>query len=367
MSVITLLEIGIGTPVTGINFKIDTPASVFESGDGMYTVIWTTNKRGTGSVSYTYDGKEYTVNDQEGGNIRCLDTVHSVRVPKSHLDNNTYTVTSQYVPYKGGYSAVKGKTVVSKPVKLRGYSGQYAVNALVLSDIHENMKPVRKAVSYFSTSPDIVILNGDIVSSMEKSEKFTWILEYANELSKGEIPVAYIRGNHEPRGEYASEMMRYFKTSTGSLYFTFNYGPVWSLVLDCGEDKPDDNKEYSGLVDFTAYVAEETQWLKRLQPDTSESTVYRMGITHNPVFENEYGNDWTGELERLGLDVVIAGHWHTLDLNFREGSTSFKRLITGGKSDDGFIATMMTFSDGRITVRSKDNKGNLCGERTITV
>lgn len=365
LSIITAIEVALGMPLADFNFKIDIPATVFESGDEMYTVIWTTNKRGTGCVNYTYEGKEYTVNDQQGGNIRCMDTIHSVRVPKEHFDNNTYTVTSQYVPYKGGYEAVKGKTVTSSPVEFKGYNGQDSVNALVLSDIHEEMKPVRPAVSAFTETPDIILMNGDIVSTIETKEKFTMILEFANELSGGEIPVVYIRGNHEPRGEYASEMMQYFKTATGDLYFTFTYGPIWSLVLDCGEDKADDHPEYSGLVDFTTYIATETAWLESLQPDNSDLIKYRIGITHNPVFENEYGNDWTQMLENLGLDAMISGHWHTLDLNFRDGTTSFKRMITGGKCDDGFIATMLTFTDGVITVNSKNNKGELCGSLSI--
>lgn len=367
MSVITFIEISIGTPLTGLFFKIDIPASVFETGNDMYTVMWTTNKRGTGSVCYTYKGKEYVVYDQDGGNIRCTDTIHSVRVPKEHLDNNTYTVSSQYVSYKGGYQAVKGKTVSSKPVVLTGYHNQKSVITLVLSDIHENLKPAKKAASSFSVSPDFIILNGDIVSTMEEKEKFTWILDYSYQLSEGKIPVVYARGNHEPRGEYASEMMRYFRTETGNLYFTFKYGPVWSVVLDSGEDKADDHKEYSGLVDFTTYIAQETEWLDSLKSDTSENTLYRMGISHNPVFENEYGNNWTVSLEKLNLDVFISGHWHELNLSFREGSTSFPRLITGGKSDDGFIATMMTFSDGMIFVSSKNQKGSDMGERIIKV
>lgn len=364
--VLTLIETTIGTPITGSNFKIDVPASVFETGDNMYTVIWTTNKRGTGSITYTYEDKEYTVYDQAGGNIKCMDTIHSVRVPKEHLDNNEYTYSSQYVPFKGGYSAVKGKTVTSGPIEFKGYNGQDSVNALVLSDIHENVKPAVKAASYFTVTPDIVILNGDIVSTIEKKEKFTYILEYANIFSGGSIPVVYVRGNHEPRGEYASEMMQYFKTETGNLYFTFNYGPVWALVLDGGEDKADDHKEYSGLVDFSTYIAEETKWLENLDPDNGNAS-WRMAITHKPRFENEYGNDWTEALENVGTDICISGHNHTLNLNYMEGSTDFVRLVTGGKNDsDGtYIATMMTFSPDNVGILSVDNKGETRGERTI--
>ncbi|MCR5782409.1 MAG: hypothetical protein K6G90_06680, partial [Clostridia bacterium] len=37
-------------PVNSAVFNIDNKASVFESGDGMYTVIWSTTLPGTGQV-----------------------------------------------------------------------------------------------------------------------------------------------------------------------------------------------------------------------------------------------------------------------------------------------------------------------------
>lgn len=356
-----------GMPLDTLVFNFETQPIVFETGDDMYTVMWTTTKCGTGKVTYTYNGTEYTATDHVGGNIRFNDKIHSVRVPKKHLDNNTYTVSSQLIPFKGAYSAVKGKTITSEPINFKGYNNQEAVNALILSDIHGITEAMFKAVASFEEKPDIIILNGDIADHMMTKEQFLQILDISRELSKGETPVVYARGNHEPRGAYASEFVAYFKTSTGNLYYTFNYGPVWAVVLDCGEDKPDDHAEYSGLADFSTYINTETQWLKNLSPDTTEITKYRLCITHNTAIRDEYGNDWTPELERLEIDDAIFGHLHRLDLRFSEGKTSFSQHVTGGKNGDGFIATMMTFSDDRITFVSKDETGAICGEYSRTI
>lgn len=358
---VILLTIQTVLPVFSINFKFDVDASVFESGDEMYTVIWSTTRPGTGFVTYTYEGTDYTVYDEVGGNILTLDTIHAVRVPKKHIDNNEYVYHSQFVRTKLAYDAIKGKTIDSKPVKFRGYNGESAVNALVLSDIHGEPNPVKKAIKNFDSEPSLLILNGDIVSEMVNKTDFLKILDYAHMFSNGEIPVAYVRGNHEPRGEFAPEMIKYFRTTTGGLYYTFNYGPVWSVVLDSGEDKEDSHEEYSGLVDFKTYLNEETKWLKNVKPDNSQ---YKICIVHQPLMDVQNGGQWLGMLAGMGIDASVSGHLHRLELHFYDGSVPFHRLITGGKDDKngGYIATMLTFADGRIRAVSYNGNGTLMAD-----
>lgn len=354
-------------PVLSFNFKIDVEASVFESGDNMYTVIWSTTRPGSGYVTYTYEGKEYTAYDQVGGNVLTLDTIHAVRVPKEHIDNNTYTYHSQFVKTKLAYDAIKGKTIDSEPIKFKGYSGQKAVNALVLSDIHGEPKPAQKAASYFDAEPDLLILDGDIVSEMVHQSDFLKILDYAHMFSNGEIPVAYVRGNHEPRGEYAPEMLKYFRTTTGGLYYTFNYGPVWSVVLDGGEDKEDGHVEYSGLVDFRSYIADETKWLEGVKAD--ENSEYKLCLVHKPNMDDMDGSKWLGMLADIGIDASVSGHFHRLELHFFDGRTPYRRLITGGKDDESgrFIATMLTFENGEIKAVSYNDSGELKADEYLSL
>lgn len=367
LTFVILLQSSLGLPVYSLGFKIDNAAAVFETGDEMYTVMWTTTRPGSGYVTYTYDGKDYTVTDQENGCIRSLDTIHSVRVPKAHLNNNTYVYHSQYVATKQGYSAIKGKTVSSEPVRFKGYDNQDEINVLVLSDIHEYRTPAENAVKHFEKSADLVVLNGDITSTMVEKKQVSKIISYANFFSDGgEIPVAYIRGNHETRGEFASEMPKYFKTETSGLYYSFNYGPIYFLALDSGEDKEDDHREYSGLVDFNAYINKESVWLNSLTPVTDAE--YNICLVHMPELEDRYGSNWLESLSRLQMDAVISGHWHSLDLNFREGTAPFYRIIDGGKVGytDDYIATMFTFAGGKMQAQCFDTAGNLCGEQTYT-
>ncbi|MBO4342668.1 MAG: metallophosphoesterase [Clostridia bacterium] len=363
VSAIIVIQSVFALPFNSLIFRIDEKASVFESGDGMYTVIWSTSLPGTGYVSYNYEGTEYTVWDEENAAYRTEDSVHSVRIPKEHLDNNTYTYTSQHIATRRAYVAVKGRTVSSEPVRFKGYSGQDEIHALVISDIHENPDNAEKAVSCFDVDPDLIIMNGDEVSYMTSERKFKQVLDFAYRFSGGSIPVLYTRGNHENRGEYGSDAVDIFKTTTGGMYYTCNYGPVQFICLDSGEDKKDSDWTYSGLVDYSAYVARETEWMRSLTPD--ESAGYKICVTHIPNIQNRYGNDWVEILDNLGVDLLVGGHKHRINFEYNKDGAPFYQMLDGGKSrDDGYIATMLTFGGGQISVLCYDNEKTIRGEFT---
>lgn len=366
VSAILVIQSVLCLPFETLLFHIDTEASVFESGDDMYTVIWSTTRPGTGYVTYTFENEEYTVYDVKNAAIRTTDTVHSVRVPKEHLDNNTYSYHSQQIGTKRAYVAVKGITVSSEPVQFKGYSGQEKIHMLVLSDIHENPLPVDKAVKCFTDNADLLVMNGDAVSYMTSALKFKQVLSYAHRYSGGSIPVIYTRGNHENRGEYGSDSVEIFKTSTGGLYYVCNYGPAQFLCLDSGEDKPDSDWTYSGLVDSTSYIAKETEWMKNITLD--EDAEYNLCFAHMPNIDNRYGFNWIEPLSDLGIDLFVGAHKHRVNFEFNRGKAPFYQMLDGGKTkDDGYIATMLTLSEGEISALCYDDQQNVRGEHTYQI
>ena len=46
-------------------------------------------------------------------------------------------------------------------------------------------------------------------------------------------------------------------------YFSFEHGPVYAIVLDTGEDKPDSEEVYAGIVDSDNYRREQAAWLEK--------------------------------------------------------------------------------------------------------
>lgn len=336
--------------------------AVFEMGDG-YAILWATSVKGSGWVTYTFEGKDYTVYDAASGNIRTNDTVHVVKVPKAHLDGNAYQVHSQTVLFKFGYTALKGAVVSSGRRKFRGYHGQEEIQILAVSDVHGHKKEMFAACRALRPEQaDLLLLGGDITTTdlTAKAQMVKDIIGTASALSRGRYPVIYARGNHETRGEFAASLKRYFPTETGELYFTFRYGPVAAIVIDPGEDKADDHIEYSGLVDFEAYRQQEYRWLRQLQPAWAQGAQYRLAISHFPSLSDHFSMDWSAELRRLGTQLQLSGHTHDLVLTEKDAlnGPGYPVLEDGGIGKDGvFIASRITLKGGVAHFHAVDQSG----------
>ena len=325
-------------------------------------MIWVTSGKGSGCVKYTYNGEEKTVWDSRSGAIVSDDTIHVVKVPKNELIGNEYKVVSQSVTYKFGYFAIKGKTVESDTYLFGGIPKDDDIKILSISDIHELEKKMMKAVSHIDVQPDLIVLLGDISSKMTSKKNFITILEDANMLSGGKVPVLYVRGNHETRGEFASQLADYFPTSTGELYFTFDFGALSAAVLDTGEDKSDDHREYSGLVDFESYRRQEFEWINSL--DSSDlGGKYRIVFSHMPNIEDHFGMNWIKPFAELDASLFVTGHLHMVD--FIDGEPPI--VIGGGKIDGGddFGVTMLTLHDGKIDIKTVNVDGDILLSETV--
>lgn len=343
--------------------KIKVAPAVFDMGNDYYCVIFESSLKGSGYVKYTLDGKEKILWDAPSGIIATHDTVHKILVPKNELRNNDYIVGSQSVPFKFAYTATKGGTAESEPIHFNGEEKEDGIRILAITDIHEMENDVRKAVAHFEEEFDMVVMLGDITSSFEKKEKFTnHILADAAELSGGRIPVVYARGNHETRGEYASQLLQYFPTETGEFFYTFNFGGLSAIVLDSGEDKEDSHEEYSGLVNFSAYREKEYKWIKSLKADEFTGK-YKIVFCHFPKINDHFGMNWLTPLKELGMNLIVGGHHHTNELFDLE----LPALDACGKYKDGWAATSITLEDGNISMITINTEGETILDETITI
>lgn len=347
------------------SIRITVEPTVFDCGNEYYAVVWATSAKGSGCVKYTYDGEEKTLWDESAGIIKTDDTVHSVLVPKEELQGNKYKVVSEYVGYKYGYNAGHGKTVESKQYSFGGIPKDDGIKLLCISDIHYMENEMKQSLEYFSDErPDMVVMLGDIVSTLETKSQFTdYLLRDAVYLSKGEIPVVYTRGNHETRGEFGAELSEYLPMETGAFYFTTSFGPLSAIVIDSGEDKEDAHPEYDGLVNFEGYREKEFEWLTSLDKSEFENSRYKIAFSHNPKINNHFGKDWTKPLKELGMDLIVGGHYHKV--GFEEGELPV--FIEGGKVGSGiWAASMLILENGTIRMLTIDNSGNTLLDKTIS-
>jgi Icc-related predicted phosphoesterase len=217
-----------------------------------------------------------------------------------------------------------------------------SVSFLVFNDLHgrsQFMKDVCKNIDLKGI--DMVFFNGDMSTAINSEEQlFTDFIDASVELFASRIPIVFNRGNHETRGTYADYVMNYFPKETGQVYQLLNVGKAAFLILDCGEDKPDSDIEYSGLANFDAYREEEARWLKQaVKLDSYKGAPVKMVILHMPpLVSNWHGNLHLTEtilplLNDANVTAMLSGHTHRYSFNKPEpGKINFPVLVNSNNA-----------------------------------
>ena len=177
------------------------------------------------------------------------------------------------------------------------------------------------------------------------------------------------RGNHDGRGKFARHWLDYFPTPTGESYYTFRRGPVFFVVLDGCEDKPDSDIRYYGLSTADAYREQQAQWLRGVVAgEEFRSAPYRIVLIHMPPNK---GRGWHGELEieRLflpildgsGIDLMLCGHYHRYQwIDDLSRGADFPILINSNSDK-----TVVTAGSKGIDIRVVDTAGDVVKEHKI--
>ena len=334
--------------------------TVFVGGD-FYNVVWVTNNAGIGYVEYTYEGTKHRVYDEENGVVRTDDTIHTVQVPKEHLDTaGSYTAYTTLVNSRNEYTVSLGNTI-SVSRSFQGYHGQSEINAWTITDTHGiNPSKVKAATAKLpNQNPDIVFMLGDLITfcsykqvSSNSSSADYWnhslcyIFRMADALTGGTRPVAYTRGNHETRVGYSTYLKEYIGGETGELYFDFTYGPISSIVLDYGEDKVDTHHEYTGFAHFEDYHNIQNQWLANLGGYPAADTAqYKITLVHGHDIDTRYATDMMAHLADYGTDMMYTGHNHTYDLMVPKGYSLAAKTIDANLTKD-YSATQYEETSG---------------------
>lgn len=324
--------------------------------DGV-TVVWTTSKP---ALSWVEASPADSLNAPAlrqaryyqtvaGRKLACR-TLHAVRVRGLQPGTDyRYRIFSQEVQsWPDVNNVTYGKTLDADASRRRAYEFRTFPQAgsgcsfIVLNDIHgkaDYMTRLCKSVDFSKLG--FVAFNGDMSSSVESGEQlFKAYLDASVSLFATGTPILFTRGNHETRGIFADSLGDYFPGQDGRFYGIYRYGDVCILLLDCGEDKPDDHAEYNGLADYDAYRIEECEWLKKaVRSDEFLSASARIVLLHiPPMAEAWHGSVHLNELfvpvlNEAGIDLMLCGHDHAY--SFRpagEQGTRFPIVINDNKS-----------------------------------
>jgi predicted phosphodiesterase len=244
-------------------------------------------------------------------------TVYRYRIFQQGIDDNHHN------PIPGNITA--SNVYSRQPYAIRTLdSSKSECRFSMVNDIHgRDSILVALTKNTLKDKPDFMVFNGDMASYMGSIEDIERdFLKRSSELWATDVPLVYVRGNHETRGPGFSEFLNLFPTKTNTPCFTFRHGPVAFVVLDSGEDKPDNDIEYGGTAAYDAYRAELAKWLSEaIESEEFKSAPVKIALLHIPFSKGDgwYGNN---ELKRLflpllnkaGIDLMLSGHNHRYSL-----------------------------------------------------
>ena len=336
----------------GSTFRIEENPAVFDNGAD-FSVVWCTSAPSIGYMSYTYEGEDYVLYDAEDGKYRADSRVHTVHVPYEHLYGNSYTVSAAKVKKNAAKNSVTGDFITSRDYVFASEITGNALKMLSVTDWHEDTARLYKAAEA-AGEYDVLLMMGDAVRFVnEREDLIDNVILPAGRMGGGVKPIVFARGNHEPRGKYASEL----KAMLGydSYYFTATYGDVNLLVMDGGEDKADDDPKNGGLFVSEAYREAELTQLEALP--VPEGT--NLCVCHIPLFapsetSPQYAR-FRALLEKWKVKFEISGHEHLLDLIQDE---TLATLVAGGPTDeDGFVVCRIDVLGGACAITAVNDDG----------
>ncbi len=338
-----------------------------------YQIVFSGSAKSIGTV--TVDGVEYY--DLYNGSEKSADRVHKVCVPMEVLDKaGKYTVSMQSVIYRGPFGGFLGKTK-SKEYNFRPVDTSDGFKYLAFSDIHANRKGTVKTASNTSDI-DLLVINGDTLSMIDRFWDANFVNRVAFDITKGEYPVIYARGNHEIKGAYAEQFYKYVGSKNGEFYYSVKLADVYALVLDIGEDHDDDWWEYYTTAHFDDYRKAQTEFLQK-EKESGEylESSYNMVICHIPiVYVNARHNheaikaELTDILNSMNIDMNLCAHQHEL-LIFEPGKVTPNEKLTynpkyaegtyKGYLTDFFFSSLMVSKPGYVQSEDDENEASHIG------
>lgn len=312
--------------------------------------------------------------DASNGVMRTGSLFHSVTVPKDSLDNaKGYTIFEREMVERKPYFSVTGDVTEQyfefKPVPQSG-----EIRAYHIADAHNRVESPIKAAKVFGDI-DFLILNGDLPDSSSSLKNIENVYILAGEITGGNIPTVFSRGNHDMRGICAENFADCTPTDNGKSYYTFKVGNIWGVILDCAEDKPDEHEEYGFTVACHTFREAQVDFLKEIidkKPYEADGIEKRIVIVHNPFtekknppfdIEEEIYTEWARLLkENIKPDLMLTAHKHICGVypigGELDGYGQPCTMVVGAKPEgQEFTGCGLVFTDNNIKVSFTKSTG----------
>ncbi len=329
------------------------------------TVFWEVNKN---SVSWIEYGEKEILGSKvvhsTNGMIDVANGIQKIKLENLKPGNSYYyRAVSCEIKSLEPYKVIYGDTISSKIYKFSTPAiKENSFSFLAFNDLH-NIPQFIENITKNESDFDFSVFNGDIFTDLNDEKSFSKkILSPLSDYYAAEKPVYFIRGNHETRGEAARSLHKYINTSNGKFYYTFTRGNTFFIMLDCGEDKPDNNKYYYGLADYDKYRSAEAEWLNNVvKSQEFKKAKFKIVCIHMPIklkpapdSEGNHGMydcsiKFAPILNKAGIDLALSGHTHRYEVIKQGKETNKFPVIIGGRNYDPKSIEKTTYTKVEIT------------------
>jgi hypothetical protein len=227
----------------------------------------------------------------------------------------------------------------------------------IWNDTHDRPATLARLAELTRAEPsDFLFWNGDVGNYLNDEAALPGLYLQPKggvNLAEGP-PILLARGNHDVRGPAASAVAGCVAFPGNRPFYSFRVGPVAGIVLDTGEDKPDDHPLFLGLVSFEPLIREQAAWLaQEIEKPHLKTAPYRLVFCHIPLrwkVENQPTYDaagkgydswsrrgreaWHSSLVRWGAQMVISGHTHSWAHLPATAELPYAQLVGGGPTLD---------------------------------
>ncbi|MEZ6093950.1 MAG: metallophosphoesterase [Pirellulaceae bacterium] len=330
------------------------PAMVAGPGNDSITILQPVERAASGFLEYAIDdGPWQRVDALQAGMRPFAEHVLKFQLPPlppcKAIRYRTTATTIGWVKTKQFYhgTLVQGPPQTTEPQTFQTLApNAVSTQFVVWNDTHENnetLDALRKLTA--ERTPDFLVWNGDQSNDchFERDMPEQFICPTRSAIAD-RWPLAYVRGNHECRGPAAWSLKDFTGSPLDRFYYGFRSGPLAAIVLDTGEDKPDDSPYYGGLAAFTQMQTEQARWLQAVvQEEWFRSAPHKILFCHIPLWFNQprIPNNsfdghkicrelWTKTLVDAGVKLVISGHTHDFLWMPANESQPISQLVGGG-------------------------------------
>ena len=303
-------------------------------------------------------------------NSGCLSTEKSytkIRVPQEKLNAaKKYEVIFKKTVNRRAYFSVIGEEQVAE-FSFKPLEKTENIHIYHLADVHYLYDAAYETASYFGDDTDLFVVNGDI-GEVETEQNYFETIKFVGDLS------------HE-------RYTQYFPSNGPDTFFTFEIGCIGGIVLDCGEDKLDSDKEYGAVNLFEEFRRRELKWLQKTNIAEAK---YKIAVSHicpvhttatvGNVFdiEREVYAEMNRELERNRIDFMLCGHMHDNYILYpgdkRNTLEHHYPVIVGSKLADedcehgtskNLCGAAITLKSDRIEISFTDRFRKICEKHII--